>query len=93
MNPSATGASAGHAPLEGATKSTRRERAENRGRFAKMRRRGRKTARRDTRADLMKRKEGKGEKESKWRQKGGQAERPWLGDLYRIISPSERLHF
>lgn len=79
MNPLATGASAGHAPLEGATKSTRRERAKDRGSIRK----DEKTRKEDgasrdtrTRADLMKRKEGKGEKESKGRQKGGQAERP-----------------
>lgn len=92
MNPLATGASAGHAPLERGAREGNAPRIV--GRFAKMRRdeEGRR-ARGDTRADPMKRKEGKGEKESKWRQKGGQAERPRLGDLYRIISPSERLHF
>lgn len=77
MNPLATGASAGHAPLEGATKSREREGNAPRivGRFAKMRRRGRKKT---TRGEIHARIRGKGRKESKGRRKGGQAERPWF---------------
>lgn len=53
MNPFATGASAGHAPHEGATESARRERAERIvGRIAKMWTKKKDSARRDTHARI-----------------------------------------
>lgn len=97
MNPFATGTSAGHAPLEGATESTRGGRAENRGSNRKdENEEGRQRVERCTRvSDEEKGKKGREREQGETEKWSGRTarRRPWLGDLYRIISPSECLHF
>lgn len=76
MNPFATGI---QVPVTRLSKEQRRAREEDAprivGRIAKMKTKKEDSAWRDARADPMKGKERRGEKESKGRQKSGQAER------------------
>lgn len=105
MNPFATGTSAGHAPRRSDGEHEKRERAENHG-SSREDERG-KTARKEIYARIRRREEKEGrrrEQEGSEREKeearrdrkvarqNCAATAP-TGDLYRIISPSECLHF